>query len=332
MPVRKSIDSREMNTAQKLFSPNRAGSIKQIPIDISRFNAFIEQAKAVMAHRELPATSLLIRETKKDPIAQFESFVKQATPIVSKEIKTTLCTHRKRLNNICRWVVPQSCDILTAAGLSRDEVRYTRLIAWMLWPEKRPDLALRLQKAWLKALGCDDISSGLAKAVKPRTELSTDGGRADMVLDYENFIVIVEAKMDTDEHVTPNDTWQTEGYPASVRRNLNRPQDHPGVMVFLTPDGREAHAKDAIVTTYEILTTVVVETVSPEEVSCEMRWAYSAVITHLLTHTTLGGSDGIEAIRQYAGRRDVDFTTDQILKDLPFLGPLCRILRKGEYT
>jgi hypothetical protein len=322
-----------MNTAQKLFSPNRAGSIKQIPIDTSRFNAFIEQAKAVMAHRELPATSSLIRETKKDPIAQFESFVKQATPIVSKEIKTTLLTHRKRLANICRWLVPQSCDILTAAGLSRNEVRYTMLIAWMLWPEKRPDLALRLQKAWLKALGCDDISSGLAKAVKPRTELSTDGGRADMVLDYENFIVIVEAKMDTDEHVTPNDTWQTEGYPASVRRNLNRPQDHPCVMVFLTPDGREAYAKDAIVTTYEILTTVVAETVSPEEVSCEMlRWAYSVVITHLLTHTTPGGPDGIEAIRQYAGRRDVDFTTDQILKDLPFLGPLCRILRKGEYT
>ena len=300
---------------------------------LSRFSAFIEKAKTALPLREFRAARSLTREPQQ-LIAHFEAFIRQAKPIVSEQIKNTLHTHRKRLDNICRWVVPHSCDILAVAGLRRDEVSYTNLIAWMLWPEGRPDLALRLQRAWLKALGRGDISTNLAKAVEPRTEVSTDGGRADMVLNFENpdFILIVEAKMGTEEHSDPDDQWQTERYPASVRRSLQLPVDHPGVMVFLTPDGREAHAKAAIVTTYELLTTVIAETLSPEEIIPALRWAYSAVITHLLAHTTPGGFDGIEAIRQYACRCGVDFTNDELLTDLGFLGPLCRLLRLGERT
>jgi glyoxylase-like metal-dependent hydrolase (beta-lactamase superfamily II) len=77
------------------------------------------------------------------------------------------------------------------------------------------------------------------------------------------------------EYGTDDGGWQTELYPSSVRRRLHLPDHHPGIMVFLTPDGREAHARDAIMTTYELLTTVVANTLSPDEVDPDLRWAFA---------------------------------------------------------
>lgn len=302
---------------------------------IAEFSTFIESAKAMLESRDIPTTSPKRNNPQPAGVTLFENFIREATPIVIGQVRDTLRMHSERLNQICRWLVPEGCDILTAAGLNRDEVRYTRLIAWLLWPEQRPDLALRLQRAWLSALGQSDIAAKLTKAAEPKTELfDADGGRADLVLSFESpdFILIVEAKIDAEEYGTDDGGWQTELYPSSVRRRLHLPDHHPGIMVFLTPDGREAHARDAIMTTYELLTTVVANTLSPDEVDPDLRWAFAAVITHLLTHTTPNGTDRMEAFRRYAAHRHEDILPDQLLKDLPFYGPLCRTLRTGEHT
>ena len=71
-------------------------------------------------------------------------------------------------------------------------------------------------------------------------------------------------------------------------------------IVFLTPDGREAANPNAIATTYKLLVTVIAASLSPDEMSHNLRWAYSAVITHFLTHAVHSQADMIKAIRLLA--------------------------------
>lgn len=298
---------------------------------ISRFQSFIRRATTLLPARGLEATA---PAASRSPLAlpAFEAFVREATPLVVEQIQATLHLHSRRLRSVCRWLLPKSSDILSAAGLAGDEVPYTRLIAWILWPEDRPDLALRVQRAWLKTLGLGDVSAQLTIAARPQTELATDGGRADLVMHFDppDFILVVEAKVGAEEYGSPDAGWQTDDYPLAVRQRLGLPHDHPGAMVFLTPDGRQAHAEAAIRTTYEALTTTISETLSPEEVGPELRWAYAAVITHLLTHTSPGGVAGVEALRKCARLETLDLPPEQVLSNLQFLGPLCRSLRHGE--
>ena len=145
-----------------------------------------------------------------------------------------------------------------------------------------------------------------------------------------NFILIIEAKTGTEEHEAPNGEWQTQAYPAAVRKRLRLPRDHPGALVFLTPDGRQAVNSKAIVSTYELLVTVIAASLSPDEISHNLRWAYSTVITHFLTHAAHNGTDKIKAIRlleNYSLLGPGALSKDQILENLSTLGPLCRNLQ-----
>jgi len=230
--------------------------------------------------------------------------------------------------------VPESVDILAVAGLSGDEDRYTKLIAWMLWPEGKPKLALRCQKAWLKSLGLHKIAMQMKKAIKPVPQFVTKNGRPDMVMHFQqpDFILIMEAKTDTEEHETPNSDWQTQAYPAAVRERLGLPKNHPGAMVFLTRDGREAVNSNAIVTTYELLVTVIATSLSPDEINHNLRWAYSTVITHFLTHAVHSETDKVEAMRLLANNISLQqerLSNNQILENLSILGHLCRNLDMG---
>ena len=209
---------------------------------VSRFNAFIKQAKTLLSAPVLNIKPEPHTHHGRQSITEFESFIAQAKPIVVQQIPATLRADRPQLANLCRWVVPQSCDILAVAGRSGHEDRYTNLIAWMLWPEGKPELALRCQKAWLKSLGHHKIAMQMKKGIKPVRQFVTKNGRPDMVMHFQqpDFILIVEAKTDTEEHETPMNDRQTQTYPASVREKLGLPKNHPGAMVFLTRDGRDA--------------------------------------------------------------------------------------------
>jgi len=305
------------------------------PETVSRFKAFIQKAETLLSTGELHTKADPLTHYARQPIAEFESFIAQAKPIVVQQIRKTLQAHRAQLANLCRWVVPESCDILASAGLSGDEDRYTNLIAWMLWPEGKPELALRCQKAWLKALGLHKFAMQMKEAVKRVPQFVTKDGRPDMVMHFQQlrFILIVEAKTGTKEHETPNSEWQTEAYPAAVREKLGLPKAYHARIVFLTPDGREAVNSNAIVTTYELLVTVIAASLSPDEISHNLRWAYSTVITHFLTHALHSQTDMIKAIRllrNYIPSGPGGLSNDQILENLSMLGPLCRTLQMGD--
>jgi hypothetical protein len=302
---------------------------------VSRFKAFIQQAKTLLSSGELHTQANPLTHHAQQSIAEFESFIAQAKPIVIQQIRETLQAHRAQLENLRRWVVPESCDILAVAGLLGDEDPYTNLIAWMLWPEGKPELALRCQRAWLKALGLHKDAMQIKEAVKPKTQFETKDGRPDMVMHFQQLrlILIVEAKTGTSEHETPNSESQTQAYPAAVRERLGLPKDYRAEIVFLTPDGREAANPNAIATTYKSLVTVIAASLSPDEMSQHLRWGYSAVITHFLTHAVHSQADMIKAIRLVAnyiplGRGGL--SNNQIFENLSTLGPLCRTLQMGD--
>lgn len=291
---------------------------------ITRFREFINQAKPLLRTEE---------NRMRPHINNFTSFLVDAKPIVIHQIRDVLKAHRGRLKNLNGVLLENTCDILAAAGLSGDEDRYTKLMAWMLWPEGKSELALRFQKAWLQALGLHKKAGLLKKAVKPETQRLTKNGRLDMVMDFRqpNFVLIVEAKTGTEEHEAPSGEMQTIAYPAALRRSLNLRYNHPMEVVFLTSDGRNAANLKAICTTYETFVMAIADSI--EKMSLGLRWAYSFVITHLLEYTASEGTGSLSIIRRIAKRGSSTsggLSDKELLENVGTLGRLCRSLKAGD--
>src|SRR5262245_46503879 len=92
-------------------------------------------------------------------MSRFDSLLEQARPILVRQIRHTLWKHRTQLERIARWLVPASCDILATARFGGMEDSYTELIGWLLWPDGVPQLALKVQRGWLKSLGCSHYAA-----------------------------------------------------------------------------------------------------------------------------------------------------------------------------
>jgi hypothetical protein len=288
----------------------------------AEFAVFIEHAKSILGHSR-----------SRFPIGEFSEFLEASKPLVIQLVRQALKDHQGQLKNLCHWLIPSSLDILAVAGLSGFEDPYTNLIKWMLYPPGSPDLAKRCQCAWLKALGLP-VAQEITEAIEPRTQLGTEDGRADMVLHFwqQQYLVIVEAKIGSEEHETPKSSAQTKAYPSAVRMRLGLPDDYPGIMVFLTPDGVLAADASAINTTYDTLVTALACELSPAELPPHLNWAYSTIVTHLLTHAASGSLNKAEALRKLSaclGGRAASLTDEQIIAELGTLGPICRTLEQG---
>lgn len=296
-----------------------------IPIaTITRFKEFVNLANSVLPKQD---------DRLQSHFKKFRFFLDKAEPIAIHHIRDVLKANRSRLKNLNGVLLEDTCDILAAAGLSGDEDRYTKLMAWMLWPEGKPELALRIQKAWLKALGLNNIAKQLKKAVKPETQKLTKNGRLDMVFDFRkpNIVLIVEAKTGSEEHEAPSGEMQTIAYPAAFRRSLKLRYNHPIEVVFLTPDGRKAANSKAICTTYEKFVMAVADSI--ENISLGLRWAYSFAITHLLEHAVSEGTGSLSIIRRIVKRGSSisgGLSNKDILKNVGTLGRLCRSLKAGD--
>lgn len=266
--------------------------------------------------------------------AAFADLAEPAARVVAGYIRASLQANRLELEELCRWIVTPEADVFSAAGLAGNEVACTRLVSWMLHPPNEPQIALLCQRAWLSKLGRRDIGNKLKAPAVPALELHTEDGRADLVLDFErpDYLLIVEAKLGTEEHETPSGSWQTAAYPAAVRARLGLPPDHPGDLVFLTPNGQEGEDANAIAATYEGLITAVTSTLGslpPSGLSQELRWAYAAISTHLLNQAAPSGmsfSVTLQTVVRPWLNREATLTDARILSNVRMLGRLCRLL------
>jgi hypothetical protein len=138
--------------------------------------------------------------------------------------------------------------------------------------------------------------------------LRTEDGIPDLVLVYSTGVIVVEVKTDTFEHETPSGAPQTVAYAKSVSESLALTDTTPHV-VFLTPDGHAPANAAAIASTFGELVVALASELNPEELSPDLRWAFSIVFTHLLTHTAPTDTHCVMA-KLMAWRNDRDLLRD----------------------
>ncbi|MCI0445755.1 hypothetical protein L0152_21390 [bacterium] len=293
--------------------------------NLTLFNEFIEQAKLLLEKERETKGAMRSRTELNHTMNSFDHLISVARPIVIREIRNALKVNRAKITKVSRWLIPLSCDILSASGVSRIEDCYIQLIGWLFWPQGYPPIALRLQKAWLSALGRPDIAAKLKNPAKPKTQIVTEDGRADLLLHFKkpDFLLIVEAKTGSKEHRIPSRKWQTEGYPIAVRRKLGLPLSYPGMMVFLTPTGVAPESSEAKVTTYETIVSTIAQTLSPDDVTPELKAAFSTVITHLLSCSCSENSDIVDALHLLQ-RRFTNLSDEEIISNIRSIGALLR--------
>ena len=201
---------------------------------VDRFKAFCEAAGPALECSQ-----------PKPPIQEFRSFVEAARPLLLETIRDQLGVIQEALQCLRPWLLEDRFDLLRVARLTGAEDPYTELLAWAIDPATDSAIGAACQRDWLASLGITE-AMGLG-AARPMTQFATDDGIPDMVLNYPDLLVVVEAKTGTAEHATPlSGEMQTHSYPAAVRRRIGRPSDFSTTTVFLTLDGSEATNGEAI--------------------------------------------------------------------------------------
>ena len=242
-----------------------------------RFHEFVARSRA-----------LLHTTASNDPSDAFRSFVEQASPLIVAPIRQALVELRERVRLLRPWIMPH--DLLAVAGLEYNEDAYTELIAWALHPRTHPPSAKPRQRAWLESLRLP-VGNELWSPADPITQVSTADGIPDLVLRYDDIVVVVEAKTGSAEHDTPSGTPQTRAYPRAVANALRLAPYIPVHIVFLTPDRRAADNPDAVCTSYLDFVVALARALDPAELPDDLRTAFKMLFTHLTLHAVPLGYD-----------------------------------------
>ena len=262
---------------------------------LEEFTAFIEQANAlsqkpsdanlIQAFRQFiaDATPIYERLTAPPPTQEFQAFVDEALPLVVAGLKQDMPALTERARLAKGWFVAD--DLLTVAGLSYVENAYTELMAWALRPDTHPASALRRQQAWLDSLE-PKINFVLEKPVNLRTQVATDDGIPDLILKFEQGVIIVEAKTGTFEHAAPSGETQTVAYEAAVRKKYNLVSTVPVYVVLISPNGQKAANPDARNTSYVRFALALAKQLEVEQLPANTKAAYRMLFTHFLTCAT----------------------------------------------
>jgi hypothetical protein len=245
-----------------------------------RFERFVADARTCVAALDLGLSGVAA------PVADFGSFIETARPLVAGPFRAAVEILAPRVAALSPWLIEH--DLLAVARRTYDEDAYTELLAWAIAPRTHAPTALRRQAAWLRSMGLPEPIS----PTQPRTQVGTDDGIPDLVLDYDSFTVVVEAKTGSGEHETPGSgSMQTVSYPEAVRRRLDLSANKPVHLVFLTPDRREAANDDAVLTTYVDFALAMADALREEDLNPDLRALFKLVITHFATCAVSAGVD-----------------------------------------
>ncbi len=226
---------------------------------------------------------LLANLQEETPLASFRDFVDHAEDLLQQAVAKQLPHIRKRLACLQTWLLPEKCDLLQVAGLSYVENSYTELIAWCLDPKTDIAAALACQRSLLAIFGVPDFGDRKVPA-QPRTQFVTFvKAIPDLVLQYDNLLVVVEAKTGTGEHETPTGENQTVAYPKAVRSTLGLPENFATVMVYLTPDRSSPAAAAAVAVSYLEIAIAFAAGLQAVVLNEDVKTLYKLVITHLAT-------------------------------------------------
>jgi len=252
----------------------------------SQFERFVADARIFVGGLERGPPRLAT------PVSEFSSFIEAAKPLVAGPLRSAVAALGPRIAALSPWLTEH--DLLAVAGRTYDEDAYTELLAWAIAPETHPPTALRRQVAWLRSMG---LPQPIAPA-KPRTQVDTDDGIPDLVLDYGDFTLVVEAKTGSHEHETPTSgSMQTISYPEAVRRRLGLSPSKAVHVAFLTPDRKRAANENAVLTTYLDFTLALADALRDEDLNPDLRAMFKMLFTHFATRAVPFGVEGATVLR-----------------------------------
>lgn len=223
--------------------------------------------------------------TTRERIVSFEGFRTAAINLLvarlgSDEVKQQLTLSLTALQLAVENSPP---DVLAVAGLTFKENAYSELIRWAFCPRANGALAIACQRRWLARLGLAGLSAADDVAQVTSQIRTADGGIPDLIFRFPTWVLIVEAKTGTAEHITTDGNYQSESYPNFVQRELRLPDSMQVRLVLLTPDRAAAVAANAKTATYLEVAAVLAEAVQQMAPPPPVRAAYQLIIRHLAT-------------------------------------------------
>jgi hypothetical protein len=225
------------------------------------------------------------QELSADPDV-FRQFIDKATPFLVFDVRRSLDKIAALAALAKRWLV--SHDLLFDAGLTYED-SYTSLMAWALRPDTHSPSAKRRQQMWLNSLGLGGEFK-VRKPCLPKLWLATDDGIPDLVLQFQDGAVVVEAKTKSAEHSTPSRRMQGFAYPPAVRRKLGLGPNACVRMVFICPNRQESSNREAKSTTFVEFVLAMAKALEKEDLPMDTRAAYAMLFTHFMTYAAPSGT------------------------------------------
>ncbi len=258
---------------------------------VERFKRFMAAARPLLATVEHSSTA---SRRGAPPTASFRAFVERATPVATAHARALI----RRLTPVGRtlrpWLVPH--DLLEVAGYAYVETAYTSLLSWALFPPGRPDAALACQRAWASR-----VASGLVvhRAAEPYHQLWTEDGIPDLVLVYDDGVLVVEAKTKSAEHGAPSGAPQTVAYALAAPGALGVEHAHKTChLVYLTTDRSKPAYPQAVASTYAELAFALAAAGQTLAADDPLRPAYAMLITHFVRCAVPRGANVEETMDQ----------------------------------
>jgi hypothetical protein len=282
---------------------------------MDRFGEFVARSKALVATAGMDDTTVAFRR-----------FVERAHPLLVEPMSEKLTTLRSRVSLLRPWIT--SWDLLAVAGLDYAEDPYTELVAWALHPDTRPPSAERRQRAWLDSLSLGG-GIGFAVAAEPRTQLPTTDGVPDLILRYDEFVVVVEAKTGSTEHLTRGGRPQTFAYVEAVAKTLGLPSEVPVHVIYLTPDRRAAANPEAVCTSHVDFVVALAGAFEPDELPENARVAFKMLFTHFALHAVPLGYDSRALLLEQPSWLAPDIGTAEILGHLEVIHDAIAVFLPG---
>ena len=146
----------------------------------------------------------------------------------------TMVSEERALRSEGRWVHGRD-DFFGVLGMTRAEIRHSRIIAWLLDPCARHGLGVRVLHGLIHRVFGSTDANRLAEhlfAARTTCEAPVDGGRLDIVVEAPGLYLVIENKVDA-----PEGDQQCDHYLLHTPRRDAR-------FVLLSPDGRPPRSED----------------------------------------------------------------------------------------
>lgn len=235
--------------------------------EVAKFSRFVREAEGMLRSGAM-----------EPPVASFQAFIEQVTPLAIGEVRKQFEQLRSLANQLATWWTEH--DLVSVLGVRHAEDPYSELLAWMIRRETHPP-TFEARVGAILSLISPTLAHRAADVRGIRTQVATNrGGVPDIVILLPDTAAIIEAKTGSAEHETPAQRMQTLGYPDAVQ-SLFGLATKP-LIAFLTLDRAEAANPQATLLTWADCAAALATALFKKDIDSTLSALFSVAITHFV--------------------------------------------------